>query len=248
MTSTYLFIAAITLALLGAGLALTGCLRGARWSLLGSTLVCLGKLGSAFLTTGVLPVFVPVDALTGAALGIGILTLILIPVEGSAAPRARLAGSGLLLAALLGLALLMPPPPDCHGYNHTYPYAVAFHLFRRLALACVLTASLWFVIAYGRQKAGARDKSERLGHQGRNLLLLGTVFYLLAEDTGIVWCLRGWADVWRWSPGFMISSAVLIFLMLVFHLPGGYRRGSGWYLLLGGLSGPLLLLAQIIHS
>lgn len=209
----------------------------------------LGKLITSFSATGTIPVFFPLDAV---AISIAVVALMGLTGSGiddkqTTTRHSLLMVSGFMAAALAGLALALPAPPSCFDYNHSYIWAIAFHIGRRLALAGALSASVFFISAWIGKKTDT-DKRAWLTQMGRNLLLLAGIFYLLGEDTGIIWCLKGWADVWRWSPGFMISSAVLIYLMLVMHLPGGHRRASGWYLGLASLAGPILLLTQLLHS
>jgi hypothetical protein len=152
----------------------------------------------------------------------------------------------LIIIGLLSAALLWPPTPPCFDYNHGYTYAILFHLFRRLALSLALFASAIFLSALlHRENAPA---AAALRHQGRNALMAAVLIYFLSEDVGIIWCLKGWADIWRWSPGFMISSMVLIYLMLALHLPGGSRKAGLWYTLVGISCGPLMLLAQLYKA
>ena len=44
---------------------------------------------------------------------------------------------------------------------------------------------------------------------------------------------------------FIISSMVIMFLMLILHLPGGSLKDRSWYAVLGLLCGPLMLIAQL---
>lgn len=60
-------------------------------------------------------------------------------------------------------------------YDHGYVYIVMFHGFRCVALAFMLFAAAWFI-----QFIIQRETDERtsmLAHQGRNYLLLATVFF-----------------------------------------------------------------------
>ncbi|MBN2232847.1 MAG: hypothetical protein JW781_08530 [Deltaproteobacteria bacterium] len=196
---------------------------------------------------GVLPVFTPVEALQCAGMVLGLLTLLAGPR--TTAPTTVLRWAAIATTLMAGGAIILPAPHPCFDYNHVYLPAVAFHVFRRLALAAALFSSALFIAALRRNGAedGEIGTGAILRHQGRNALLAALVLYLLSEDTGILWCLYGWADVWQWSPGFIISSAVLIYLMLALHLPGGSRRnGSSWYAVLGLLGGPLMLAAQLL--
>jgi len=51
-----------------------------------------------------------------------------------------------------------------------------------------------------------------------NGLLLSSIWF--SEYAGILWCLNGWGDFWRWNYGFLSSTFIMLYLMLVFHLPG----------------------------
>jgi len=187
-----------------------------------------------------LPIFTRVETFSSLGFVIGLLTLFFYWRNVfSVQIWARL-----IVISLLSAALLWPPTPPCFDYNHSYIYAILFHLFRRLALALALFASAIFLSARQRFK-NSPPEAATLRFQGRNALMAAVLIYLLSEDVGIIWCLKGWADIWRWSPGFMISSMVLIYLMLALHLPGGSRKPGLWYTLVGISCGPLMLIAQL---
>ncbi len=188
-----------------------------------------------------LPVFNSIETLSSTAFVVGLLTLISYWRNPNQVSEQR--WSLVIVVLLLVAALLCPSSPPCFDYNHSYSYAVAFHLFRRLALALSLFASALFMSALVTTSTAAQNAAQ-LRFQGRNTIMVVALFYLLSEDVGIIWCLRGWGDVWHWSSGFMISTMVLVYLMLALHLPGGSRKPGLWYSLVGLSCGPLLLMAQ----
>jgi len=194
------------------------------------------------LQTGHIPVFNPFEALSSTAFVLGLLTLFSFwrNTQQLSVQRWCLAVIVLLLAA----AILWPAAPPCFDYNHSYGYAVVFHLFRRLALALALFAGAFFISALVTASTAIKTAA-KLRHQGRNTIIAAVLIYLLSEDVGIIWCLRGWGVVWHWSPGFMISTMVLVYLMLALHLPGGSRKQGLWYSLIGLSCGPLMLIAQL---
>lgn len=200
------------------------------------------ELVSYSLQTGHLPVFNPVEALSSTAFAIGLLTLISYWRNTNQILVQRWAL--LAIALLLAAAILWPAAPPCFDYNHSYLYAVAFHLFRRLALALALFAGAIFLSALNAASTTI-ETAAKLRHQGRNTIMAAVLLYLLSEDVGIIWCLRGWGDIWHWSPGFMISTMVLVYLMLALHLPGGSRKQGLWYSIIGLSCGPLMLIAQL---
>ncbi len=192
------------------------------------------------LQTHHLPVFTPAASLISVAFILSLATCFMSTRTAAPLPMRRWAI--LLIIILLAAALLWPATPACFDYNHIYPYAVAFHAFRRLSLAAALFATALFLSTFGMDTRSMQTGIVR--RQGRTALLVTTVFYLLSEDTGIIWCLNGWADVWRWTPGFIISSMVIMFLMLILHLPGGSLKNNSWQTVLGLSCGPLMLIAQ----
>jgi hypothetical protein len=212
------------------------------WMLLLTALLMQGwNLVNFTLQTHHLPVFTPAASLMLVAFILGLTTFFISMRTVAPLPGRRWAI--LLTIILLAAALLWPQAPPCFDYNHIYPYAVAFHFFRRLALAAALFATALFLSTFSLNVHKVKEAAIAR-HQGRTALLAATVFYLLSEDTGIIWCLNGWADVWRWTPGFIISSMVIMFLMLILHLPGGSLKNNSWYTILGLSCGPLMFIAQ----
>ena len=201
-----------------------------------------GQLLASSLKTGHLPVFTAIETLSGISLTIGWLTFFTKWHDRDQIPVRRFALT--LIILLVAATCFWPPAAPCYDYNHSYPYAVAFHLFRRLALALALFAGAVFMAALASPSAFS-ESAAKLRYQGRNTIMAAMLIYLLSEDAGIIWCLRGWADIWHWSPNFVISTMVLIYLMLALHLPGGSRKPGRWYSLVGLSCGPLMLIAQL---
>ncbi|MBN2809945.1 MAG: hypothetical protein JXR80_10675 [Deltaproteobacteria bacterium] len=219
--------------------------RYSRWLLIMALIGHGCLLGAGALHCGHLPIFTLPETLSVSALLLGCLALVFgwrYPGQSAVQPWALL-----LIVLLLGAAILQPPPPACFDYNHSYTYAVAFHLFRRLALGLTLFASVLFFNAL-LQAGPAPHSAAQLRYQGRNAIMAAVLMYMLGEDVGIIWCLQGWGDVWHWSPTFALSTMVLVYLMLALHLPGGSRRPGFSYSLVGLSCGPLMLLAQFFKS
>jgi hypothetical protein len=117
---------------------------------------------------------------------------------------------------LFSIILFYPKEVSPERYNHSDLFVILFHGFRIAALAVMLFASAHYLAFLGTSASSGKD----ILHQARNYLLLGAILFLLSEYTGILWCLSGWGDFWRWNYGFLSSTFILLYLMLVFHLPG----------------------------
>ena len=188
-----------------------------------------------------LPIFTPAETLSSLGFIIALLTL---GLYWRSQYRFQIQlWTLIIISLLLTTAVLWPAAPPCFDYNHSYIYALLFHLFRRLALALGLFASAIFISALTCRNSNSPTAINLRG-QGRLVIITATLAYLLSEDIGIIWCQKGWADIWRWSPGFMISTMVLIYLMLALHLPGGSRKPGNWYSLIGLSCGPIMFIAQ----
>lgn len=119
---------------------------------------------------------------------------------------------------LLGILLFYPKIHAPERFYDRDLYVVLFHVGRATALAAMLLASGFYA-----EFLGTSRKSSLLEdplHMGRNFLVLGAILFLISEYAGILWCLNGWGDFWRWNYGFLSSTFVMLYLMLVFHLPG----------------------------
>ena len=131
-------------------------------------------------------------------------------------------------------------------YDHGYSYIVLFHGFRCIALALMLFATAWFVQFIIQREID--ERTSMLAHQGRNYLVLSTVFYLLGEYVGIIWCQKGWGDFWMWSQTFFQSTLIVLYLMLAFHIPGKGRKAEDIRCVIGGLSSVFMLILSVVRS
>ena len=146
---------------------------------------------------------------------------------------------------LLAIVLFFPKRPSPSLYDRNYLYLFLFFGFRKISLAVVLFAAAQFIQFRVERKRGIRGNG-RL-QKGRNFLLLGTLFFLTAEYSGIIWCQNGWGDFWHWSGGFFQSTLIVLYLMLALHLPGKGRHSEGIRSLVGGMSAFLMLTLIIIR-
>jgi hypothetical protein len=132
------------------------------------------------------------------------------------------------------------------GFDYNYLPKVLFMIFRSLSLAAMLYSTAYFT-----QFIIEREFNERtvwLSHMGRNFLLLSTVFFLVSEYTGIIWCQQEFGDFWMWSQNFIQSTIIMSYLMLAFHIPGKGKKGEDFRALIGGLSGIFVITLTIIRS
>ena len=134
------------------------------------------------LQTHHLPVFTPAASLALTAFILSLTTFFMSTQTAAPLPVRRWAL--VITTLLLAAALLWPQAPPCFDYNHIYPYAVAFHAFRRLALAAALFATAWFLSSFSLDTQSTQ--AGRRPSPGRTALLITAVFYLLSEDTGII--------------------------------------------------------------
>ena len=122
----------------------------------------------------------------------------------SPTPRASLPDAGvwvyLEMLLLLVIALVSVRTPEPFRYDHDYVFNVLFHLFRLLSLSLMLFASALFIQARIENRRGRVSRG--WAHLARNFLILASVFFLMAEYVGILWCQNGWGDFWMWSEGF----------------------------------------------
>jgi len=136
-------------------------------------------------------------------------------------------------------------PPHMNRIDVDYPFMLLFHGARVLGLAFILFASCHYI-----QYLVERNSPQIRGgtiHMGRNYAFLSVLLFLLAEYAGMIWCLEGWADVWHWSGGFFMSTAIVLYLVLILHLPAarrGYEKARG---VIGGASGYLIAALMIIR-
>jgi len=119
---------------------------------------------------------------------------------------------------LFGILLFYPKIQAPARFYDKDLYVVLFHVGRAAALAVMLLASGLYA-GFLRDSRRSSSQEDPL-HMGRNFLVLGTILFLISEYAGVLWCLNGWGDFWRWSYGFLSSAFIMLYLMLVFHLPG----------------------------
>lgn len=146
---------------------------------------------------------------------------------------------------LLTIALFFPKRPSPALYDRTYLYLYLFFGLRKIALSALSFAAAQFIQFRVERKRGVRGKSRF--QKGRNFLLLGTLIFLMAEYSGIIWCQNGWGDFWHWNGGFFQSTVIVLYLMLTLHLPGKGRQSEGIRSLIGGMSACLMLTLMILR-
>jgi ABC-type transport system involved in cytochrome c biogenesis permease subunit len=148
----------------------------------------------------------------------------------------------LLLFIILFSAKNESPPV----YDHNDLFIVLFHGLRIITLSVMLFSSALFIHARVERKRGA--PANGTSHKGRNFLVLAAVLFLAAEYVGIIWSQNGWGDFWHWNAGFFQSTLIVLYLMLVFHVPGKNHRAEVIRSLLGCMSGFFALGMIIIRS
>jgi hypothetical protein len=147
---------------------------------------------------------------------------------------------------LLGLLWFVPRTPAINRYDYDYSWIVLFHGMRDVSLALVLFSSAHFIQS---RLEGAKSVLGA-GHfyRGRNYLLSGVIFFLISEFAGIIWCLNGWGDVWRWSTSFFQSTLIVLYFMLAFHVPGWNRHTDNAKSLIGSMSGFFMLILMAVRG
>lgn len=150
------------------------------------------------------------------------------------------------IVILLGLLWFFPKRPALSRYDYDYFYIGLFRITRVAALASALFSSSHFMRArFERMKS---DLGSRHFHQGRNYLLLSAIFFLVSELAGIIWCLNGWGDMWRWNSAFFRSSLILLYFMLVFHIPVKNGQADNVKSLLGGMTGFFMVILALVRG
>jgi len=176
----------------------------------GLLLIVLGAL------SGHLPVFNLFESFLLTTFILGVLALVFTE-EGPD----RFSTRTWIWAEVLLLFVILLFYPKTHAPQRSYSndlYVALFHVARTAALAVMLFASGYYTefLRAFRRSSSRKD----LLHKGRNFLVLSAIVFLVSEYAGILWCLNGWGDFWRWNYGFLSSTFILLYLMLVFHLPG----------------------------
>jgi hypothetical protein len=198
------------------------CFRLLGWSRLERIFAWTALTGNALLLAAIwssarhLPVFNLFESLLFAVFLLGVLALIFT----HQGPRrfSALTCVWVEVVLLFGILLFYPKVHAPERFYDKDLYVVLFHVGRAAALAVVLLAS-GFYAEFLRTYRRSPSEEDPL-HMGRNFLVLGTILFLISEYAGILWCLDGWGDFWRWNYGFLSSAFIMLYLMLVFHLPG----------------------------
>jgi hypothetical protein len=136
---------------------------------------------------------------------------------------------------LMALARIISKEQLFTGFDYDYVNKFLFHFLRAASMSVMLYATAYYL-----QSLKEHEHSEwkgALAHMGRNFLLLGTTLYLLAEYTGVIWCQAEFGDFWTWTHRFLISTIMMFYLMVAFHIPGTGRRAEDLRAFTGGMGG-----------
>ncbi len=199
-----------------------------------------------FLTVsgGNLPVFELFESFLLATFVLGLLGLFLAEPEGRIPDTRTWVWLEILL--LLFIILFSEKSASPPVYDHNDLYIVLFHGLRIITLSVMLFSSALFIqVGVERKRGGSANGTF---HKARNFLVLGAVLFLAAEYVGILWSQNGWGDFWHWNAGFFQSTLIVLYFMLVFHVPGKNVRAVAVRSLLGGLSGLFVLGMILIRS
>jgi len=149
---------------------------------------------------------------------------------------------------LFGMTLFFQKQPSTGQYDHGYLYIVLFHLFRIVSFALILNSTALFIEFRNRRKAEGNANANGIYHMGRNFFLLGALFFLMGEYVGIIWSQEGWGDFWHWNATFFQSTAIVIYFMIAFHIPGKGRRAEDIRAFVGGMGSFVILAMTILRS
>jgi ABC-type transport system involved in cytochrome c biogenesis permease subunit len=196
------------------------------------------------ISSGYLPLFNIFESFVLAAFILGILGLSLFRQGANNHLARSWVWVGILL--LLFVVCFYPKEAAPPRHNHGELFIVFFHGFRTLSLAAMLFSSAQYATFLTAQVHDATGKG--ILHQGRNFLLLGTILFLVSEYSGILWCLNGWGDFWRWNYGFLSSTFILLYLMLVFHLPDKNLFSRRIMPVIGMMSGVVMVGIMVSRS
>jgi len=150
------------------------------------------------------------------------------------------------MVIILGVILPFPKEPSSYAFNHDYLFVNIFHGMRIVSLASIIFSSAHFFQSFIDQKNGAYRPE--FVHRGRNFLALSTLCFLISEYAGIIWCQKGWGDVWMWGTNFFQSAVIILWLMLALHLPSGSRRTDMVKVIIRSMSGLVLLTLFVIRG
>lgn len=190
----------------------------------------------ATITFKHLPLFSLFESLVLAAFILGLLGIVFTKPEEQVPDVRMWVWSEIIL--LLGITLFFEKAPARY-YDHNYLFNCLFHGLRVVALGVTLFSSAYYLQYWVNQKRNM--PAGYLSHQGRNFLLLGSIFFLTAEYMGIIWCQNGWGDFWMWSAGFLQSTFIVLYFMLAFHIPGRSAQSERIRSLIGGMTAFVML-------
>jgi hypothetical protein len=201
-------------------------------------------LGVIWISSGHLPVFNLFESFLFATFIMGVLALIF--TDEAVSPLCTRTWIWAEVILLFGILLFYPKTHAPERFYDRDLYIVLFHVGRAAALAAMLLAS-GFYAEFLRTSRKSSLPEDTL-HMGRNFLVLGTILFLISEYAGILWCLNGWGDFWRWNYGFLSSTFIMLYLMLVFHLPGKGAVSQRMTSITGAMSSMLFLGITVSRS
>jgi hypothetical protein len=142
---------------------------------------------------------------------------------------------------LLGILYFFPKTVNPDYYMYGQYSVMAFFNFRICAGAFFLMAAIYLC------SRSLNNSPVDALYTGRNLLLIGTLCFLISECSGSFWCLNWYGDSWHWSKGFLKASSVFMVLMLVFHVPGNWKLSNAARRVMGCLPGLGSLWLLLLH-
>jgi hypothetical protein len=201
-------------------------------------------LATISIVSGQPPVFEIFGGLLFTAFVLGILGVFSCPAEQTRWGVKTWVWMEILL--LFGITLLFPKEPPPYRFHHSCIWVVLFHGFRCLALSFALFSAAYFIRF--RMEPERRRANNPLFGQGRNFLLLSALAFLCGEYAGIVWCQKGWGDIWHWSPAFFQSTLIILCLMFAFHIPGKTPRSDDLRSIIAILTPVLMLTVAVVKG
>ena len=158
---------------------------------------------------------------------------------------ATVAGAWMVSLLLLGILYFYPKTINSDFYMYNRAVVLAFFNFRISAAAFFLMAGIQ--ICAGLFSAGRTEAVAKPLQLGRELLLLGTICFLVSECAGSFWCLQWWGDSWHWSKGFLKAACAFMGVMLTFHIPANWRLAKPLWTVAGCVPGLGSLWLLLLH-
>ena len=231
------------------GAAAAACLKKRRTALgfgMVGTVFSLMEVGQIVVETGRPPIYGHFESIVQIVLILGTLGVV---QEMTRSPKGSGSISSTASVAWIASALLLIPlffyprnvNPDFYMYQ--YPSVLMFFNFKIIAAALFLFAAV-------RTIAGLFTKGiERIEHRhlSRNILLLGTVFFLSSECAGSFWLLQWWGDVWHWSKGFLQAAGLFMLIMLSCHIPKNWKHATALHAATTSLPGAVSLYLLLVR-